>query len=386
MNKVNIRKFSEIIKDIRLTDRQENLLASLISEIGKLGNELIFEDFDKNIFLRQITNRETASTQNLENTSTNIEGIVVDNAYDINDRYSWENRNLIKLYEKYITGKTSSYNSRGRISISLIEEFHKSLYDPSNGNRFKVNFDVSKIIEKFKPGDIVKDANFISVASQGIENASLVMIEPELKEEYLEDLTTTLNKKMKDGSLTTRHIMISHVVYEAIHPFADGNGRTGRFFISYLFNRLSNTFKLPILLSEAFYEIEDGTTYKQLLKNVQLNDDYDSWNAWISFFIESMIITKRNIERRVRKLNDLYSLLSQTGITSSRPKEYVTNVFFKHLAVRRDITIKEIQKRFKVSQQAANKAWLNVVSIIQPIEKESGLFVFQQLIDIMNDK
>ena len=63
---------------------------------------------------------------------------------------------------------------------------------------------------------------------------------PEAINKWLGDVATSIEIPGIDG----KHIRLDHIEYERIHPFADGNGRTGRMFMNW--QRLKA--KLPILI------------------------------------------------------------------------------------------------------------------------------------------
>jgi Brp/Blh family beta-carotene 15,15'-monooxygenase len=77
---------------------------------------------------------------------------------------------------------------------------------------------------------------------------------------------------------------IGHYQFEAIHPFTDGNGRTGRVLNS-LFLIQEGLLSLPILYLSRFI-IENKTDYYHLLLGV--TRDYD-WEAWILFLLTKNI-------------------------------------------------------------------------------------------------
>jgi Fic family protein len=88
---------------------------------------------------------------------------------------------------------------------------------------------------------------------------------------------------------------ISHYQFEAIHPFTDGNGRTGRILnVLYLIDR--GLLDIPILYLSR-YIIQNKNDYYRLLHNVTLNGD---WTAWIMFMLnavqETSTWTKNKIE------------------------------------------------------------------------------------------
>lgn len=74
-------------------------------------------------------------------------------------------------------------------------------------------------------------------------------------ENWIGDVETSLNIPGKDG----KHIKIDHIEYEKIHPFVDGNGRTGRMF--YNWQRLKCGLPLHII-----HEGEEQMEYYQWFK------------------------------------------------------------------------------------------------------------------------
>ncbi len=52
---------------------------------------------------------------------------------------------------------------------------------------------------------------------------------PDLIESWIKDTETSIKIPGEDG----KHIKLDHITYEGIHPFFDGNGRTGRIFLNW---------------------------------------------------------------------------------------------------------------------------------------------------------
>lgn len=77
-----------------------------------------------------------------------------------------------------------------------------------------------------------------------------------------------------------------HYQFEAIHPFADGNGRTGRILnVLYLVQR--NLLSIPVLYLSS-YIIQNKNDYYRLLREVT---EKQNWNEWILFMLEAVAET-----------------------------------------------------------------------------------------------
>jgi Fic family protein len=76
---------------------------------------------------------------------------------------------------------------------------------------------------------------------------------------------------------------VIHHRFEAIHPFEDGNGRTGRLLIS-LFLIKNNVLKLPILYPSGYFE-KNRKEYMSALGEV---DNKENWYAWLLFYLKGL--------------------------------------------------------------------------------------------------
>lgn len=78
---------------------------------------------------------------------------------------------------------------------------------------------------------------------------------------WIRDVETSVKIPGKDG----KHIKLDHITFEEIHPWADGNGRTGRMFMNWARMQAG----LPILIIHADWPKEGGeqAEYYQWFKN-----------------------------------------------------------------------------------------------------------------------
>lgn len=93
---------------------------------------------------------------------------------------------------------------------------------------------------------------------------------------------------------------IIHFQFESIHPFYDGNGRTGRI-INILYLILENLQTLPILYLSN-YIIKHKADYYRYLQKVR---DENLWEDWILFMIKGVEETARETIELIIKIKEL---------------------------------------------------------------------------------
>jgi len=117
-------------------------------------------------------------------------------------------------------------------------------------------------------------------------------------------LMSNLEKFMNDPSICDYDpivkMAIIHYQFESIHPFYDGNGRTGRI-INILYLILEKLQNLPILYLSN-YIIENKSDYYRLLQ--QLRDD-ENWEEWLLFMIHGIEKTSRETIELIIQIKEL---------------------------------------------------------------------------------
>lgn len=109
---------------------------------------------------------------------------------------------------------------------------------------------------------------------------------------------------------------IMHYQFEAIHPFADGNGRTGRILLL-LYLKLTGLLDIPaIYLSE--FIIKNKNTYYASLRNVTEKND---WVNYILFMLNMAEETSKSGLLRLKKITDSMERTAEE-IKSFFPKIY----------------------------------------------------------------
>jgi Fic family protein len=95
-------------------------------------------------------------------------------------------------------------------------------------------------------------------------------------------------------------LAVIHYQFEAIHPFSDGNGRTGRI-INILYLVLKGLLDLPVLYLSK-YIIENRADYYRLLRGVT----YDcAWEPWVLYMLDAVEETALFTRGKIMQIRDL---------------------------------------------------------------------------------
>ncbi len=117
-------------------------------------------------------------------------------------------------------------------------------------------------------------------------------------------LMTNLEKFINDPSMCDYDPIIKmaiiHYQFESIHPFYDGNGRTGRI-INILYLIIEKLQNLPILYLSN-YIIQNKSDYYKLLQELR---DNENWEEWLLFIIRGVEKTSRETIELIIQIREL---------------------------------------------------------------------------------
>ena len=117
-------------------------------------------------------------------------------------------------------------------------------------------------------------------------------------------LMTNLEKFINDSSMCEYDPIIKmaiiHYQFESIHPFYDGNGRTGRI-INILYLIIEKLQNLPILYLSN-YIIQNKSDYYMLLQELR---DNENWEEWLLFMIHGIEKTSRETIELIIQIKEL---------------------------------------------------------------------------------
>lgn len=117
----------------------------------------------------------------------------------------------------------------------------------------------------------------------------------------MKNLDEYLNDDKDDVSPLIK-LAIQHYQFESIHPFYDGNGRTGRI-INVLYLILKGLLNEPVLYLSS-YIIQSKGDYYRLLQDVRTKNN---WEDWILYMLKGIEQTALSTIEQINKINHLFS-------------------------------------------------------------------------------
>ena len=160
------------------------------------------------------------------------------------------------------------------------------------------------------------------------------------------------NPQMQDVDPLIKMAIIHHQ-FESIHPFYDGNGRTGRI-ILILYLVLNNLLDLPILYLSR-YITHNKAEYYRLLQAVRdkNTDNSKEWEEWILFILKGVEDTAEETIRLIKGISKLmmeYKNVLRPLFGRQYKHELLNNLFFHPYT-----KIEFIEKDMMVQRKTATK-------------------------------
>jgi len=239
------------------------------------------------------------------------------------------------------------------LSLRLIREIHKQLMTGARSTHFA------------DPGEFRNSQNWIGGTSPA--NAFFVPPPKEEMKNALDDLETFLHNEK--AVLPLIHIAFSHAQFETIHPFLDGNGRTGRLLVTMLLCH-RNLLERPVLFLSSFFKKHQKIYYQKL--NGYHNGEVE---AWLYFFLDGVIETANDsiiISKEIRELRD--NDMAKIQVLAKRESESSMLVLSK-LYAKPIVNTRTIMEWTEFSRPGAQKVLDRFVSLdILKAQKKEGSY------------
>jgi len=172
---------------------------------------------------------------------------------------------------------------------------------------------------------------------------------------------------------------IAHYQFEAIHPFTDGNGRTGRI-INSLFLIQENLLTLPILYLSR-YIIRNKSDYYRLLLDVTSNDVWEEWVLYIVRGVEETALWTTAKIAAIRTLQEHTSEYVRNGLPKIYSRELVDLIFEQPYCRIANLVEKNVAKRQTASEYL--KALCDIGVLAEQSAGREKLFIHPKLLNLL---
>jgi Fic family protein len=171
-----------------------------------------------------------------------------------------------------------------------------------------------------------------------------------------------------------------HYQFEAIHPFADGNGRTGRIINALYLVQQGLLLEQPILYLSA-HILKYKTEYYQLLRGVT---EKNNWRDWVLYILTALIETTQLTTRKIRDM-----LLLKDECEQQMKK--VLGASYNYELLRLMFTLPYLKIELLEKKQLAHRqtaaAWLKKLSVgnlVKPQKNRKNNLLYQLQVDRFN--
>ncbi|HJN93536.1 MAG TPA: Fic family protein [Dehalococcoidia bacterium] len=224
------------------------------------------------------------------------------------------------------------------------------------------------------PGEVRQVPVFIGSEVGGFKGARFVPPPPEQLDPLLDDFSRFIESKPSFTALID--VAIQHYQFEVIHPFKDGNGRTGRLLIP-LYLLSQGDLDRPVLYLSPFFEIERDE-YVTRLKRVSTEG---AWEEWVLFFLRAITTQVRDARDRIEVVDGLYASYKELAMRSAGSKAAVpaVDLVLENVVV----TVPQLAKYVGCHPSTAKKALeeLSGLGIVEPVDdSRPQAWVAQELV------
>lgn len=311
--------------DYKLDKEVFRLIAEANVKYGEYKSLLNTIEFDSNYFLDSLLLTESYKSTQIEGTQ-----ISQDEMYYLKYMENTDENKEIENLKKTIMFASQQLSKKNVIDYDLVNDMHKILLDSVRGSRKA-------------PGTIRTTQNWIGPRGVGIEGATFIPPVPEEVYGLLLNLYEYMNDEFIDPFLV--NVALSHMQFETIHAYKDGNGRLGRALIPVQMSLLDKT--QPILYMSEILELYKPSYQRNLMECRRGNV-----LGYIKFFLQCVIDQCNSYIYKIDKMKLIYKEDMETIKQIKGNSVYrIMPVLMKQIV----FTKKEIEEASGVSASAVSK-------------------------------
>jgi Fic family protein len=255
------------------------------------------------------------------------------------------------------------------VSLRLIREIHQELMKGVRG-------------AERNPGEFRRSQNWIGPGGCTLAGATYVPPPPYEMLRALDNLERFLHSPQPMPTLIK--VGLAHAQFETIHPFLDGNGRTGRLLITFLLCE-QNILQRPLLYISYYFKRYRAEYYDRL----QAVRDQGDWEGWLKFFLRGVYEVAQEAAVTAREIVNLKEehrqlVLSRMGRKSGNSIAVLESLYFKPI-----FTVEHVANITNLSYPNANALIKQLIEIglLQEItgQKRNRAFSYAPYLAVFND-
>jgi len=297
--------------------------------LGKLAREGSFLP-NPHLLMRPFIAREAVLSSKIEGTQTTLGEVLAADA----GAHVKQNTEDLREVQNYIRALDYGLMRLEELPLSLrlLREVHECLMKGVRGS-------------DAAPGEFRKSQNWIGTPGCTLNTAKFVPPPPDYLMDCLGDFENFLHDRQLPPLI---HIALCHYQIEAIHPFADGNGRVGRLLVLLLLIE-QKMLPSPLLYVSAFFEATRDEYYKQLY-NVSARG---AWNEWLLYFLNGIALQSEDVLSRAERIN---ALLNQWQMIVASWGSQVSVNMVHHFAVNPYFTTNKMAESLNIAYSTAQRS------------------------------
>jgi len=237
------------------------------------------------------------------------------------------------------------------VSLRLIREIHKKLMQGVRG-------------DERAPGEFRHTQNWIGGGGCSLAEATYVPPPPYEMLQSLDNLEKFLHSPQPIPTLIK--VGLAHAQFETIHPFLDGNGRTGRLLITFLLCE-QNILQRPLLYISYYFKKYRSEYYDRL----QAVRDSGNWEGWLKFFLRGVYEVAQEAAATARKIVNLKEEHRQLVLNTMGRKSGNAIALLESLYFRPIFNVEHAEEITSLSYPNAN-ALIKALSDIGLVEEITG--------------
>ncbi|MFA5155405.1 MAG: Fic family protein [Patescibacteria group bacterium] len=306
---------------------------------------------DKDFFLLMFIKKDAAYSSQIEGTKATLQDVIAEAVTEEKSRLAPDVDDILHYVEavNYGTDRIKDLP----ISLRLIREVHAKLMQGARATQHAY------------PGEFRRSQNWIGGKTPS--DAAFVPPPPADMQVALNDLERFIHAADDYPSLVKAGLL--HAQFETIHPFTDGNGRTGRMLIA-LFIHHAGLLDLPVLYLSSYFKKYQKLYYQKLQA---YHEEEAQVAAWLDFFLEGVAeIAQSAIETcaQITSLRDRdFAKAQQLGARAAAPTlEIIRKLFSQPI-----VGVAEIARWSGFTAPGAYKVIdrLRGMKILEPLGEES---------------